>query len=162
MLDESSLGSLPTSVRASINTRRLGLDYGQLQKMFGPDQTRLLTVRAEIDSQAILALKEQLAIKMACDKLNLPERLWPKHVRASCHRGTKSGRPVLGLRCYPEYYGASKLLPYHGMPLIEPDSRAKPRLVVQPEISLRGRADLTRVLNEDGDPVLYVDRAFAG
>jgi pyoverdine/dityrosine biosynthesis protein Dit1 len=161
MLDSDSLSSLPTSVRSSINTRRMGLSYKQMQQLFGPDQTRFLPLRADIDNQTMLALREQLAIKMACDQLNLPERLWPNYIRASCHRGVKSGRAVLGLRCYPEYYGSSKLLPYHGMPLVEPDSRGRVRLIVQPEISLRGREDLIRVVNADQDPVLYVHRAVA-
>jgi hypothetical protein len=98
---------------------------------------------------------------MACDELNVVERLWPNHVRATCHRGIKQGRNVLGLRCYPEYYGASKLLPYHGMPLIRSDKKLRPQLVVEPEVSLRCREDLFRVMSAEGEPVLYVERSLS-
>jgi hypothetical protein len=157
MLSASSLGSLPTSVRASINTRRMGFDFDALRGLFGPNQTRFVPVRAEIDAQAILALRDQLAIKMACDQLDLAQRLWPNHVRATCHRGMKQGRSVLGLRCYPEYYAASRLLPYHGMPLIHRGKNGSPKLVIEPEVSLRSREDLLRILNDRQEPVLYVD-----
>lgn len=160
MLTTDLLGSLPTSVRASINTRRMGFDFDALRGLFGPDQTRFLPIRAEIDMQAIFALRDQLAIKMACDHLNLPERLWPNHIRATCHRGIKQGRNVLGLRCYPEYYASSHLLPYHGMPLIMLNKAGLPKMIIEPEISLRGRDDLTRILDERGDPVLYVVSAM--
>ena len=134
----------------------MGLKYQELQSLFGPDQTKFLPVRSSIDQMAMFALQEQLAIKMACDHLNVPRLVWRNHLRASCHRGLKSGVAVIGLRCYPEYYGFSKLLPYHGMPLIETDKKGVPRLVVEPEVSLRGRDDLVRITDESGDPVLYL------
>lgn len=149
------VGSLPTSVRASINTRRFGLAYSQLAELFGPRQIAFSRIRLEIDTLTLHALREQLAIKMACDELDLPGTIWPNALRASCHKGLKSGRAVIGLRMYPEYYGVSRLLPYHGMPLIEPDSRRRPRLLILPEICLRGDGALTRVVNSDSDPVLY-------
>jgi pyoverdine/dityrosine biosynthesis protein Dit1 len=156
MLDENSQTSLPTSVRASINSRRLGLDYPELLEVFGPRQVRFREIRREIDDMAVFGLREQLAIKLACDELNVPEKIWPEHIRASCHKGKKNGRAVLGLRCYPEYYRSSKLLPYHGMPLIQPDYRGRPRLTILPEIILRSRAELVRVVNELDEPVLYL------
>jgi hypothetical protein len=69
----------------------------------------------------------------------------------------KQGRSVLGLRCYPEYYAASRLLPYHGMPLIHRGKNGSPKLVIEPEVSLRSREDLLRILNDRQEPVLYVD-----
>jgi hypothetical protein len=154
-LKVESMGSLPTSVRTNANSVRFGLPYDQIRLLFGPRQVQFLPVRNEIDSQGLYALREQLAIKMACVDLDLPSRLWPNHVRATCHKGEKNNRPVLGLRPYPEYYGASRLLPYHGMPLIEPDKKLRSRLVVVPEVSLRGDDGLIRVLNKAGEPVLY-------
>lgn len=87
--------------------------------------------------------------------MDLPSRLWPNHVRATCHKGVKDGRNVLGLRPYPEYYVRSRLLPYQGMPLIEMSSKGKNRLVIAPEVSLRGDSRLVRVMNSEGEPVLY-------
>lgn len=158
-LDETARTSLPTSIRASLNSRRLGLDYGSLRNLFGPHQVEFEPVRRVLDVQAEQALREQLAIKLACDQLDLPDRLWPDNVRATCHRGPKHGRAVLGLRCYPEYYGRSKLLPYHGMPLIEVPGEGSPKLSILPEISLYGRDDLTRVVDARGEPVLYIGTA---
>ncbi len=155
---EATLGSLPTSVRTNVNTRRLGLSFEELKRLFGPRQVHFTAVRTELDQQARFALLEQLAVKMACVELDLPSRLWPEHIRATCHKGLKDGRAVLGLRCYPEYYACSRLLPYHGMPLIEPDSKGRPRLTIAPEISLRGNAELVRVVNDLQEPVLYLGR----
>lgn len=154
-LSVDGLGSLPTSVRTNINTRRYGFTYYDLFSLFGPRQVKFLPARAEIDQQAIFALREQLAIKMACVDLDLPGRLWPRHIRATCHKGTKDERHVLGLRPYPQYYAASKLLPYHGMPLIESSEGGAPRLLIVPEISLRGDPGLVRVIGENGDPLMY-------
>ena len=155
-LNQSSRSSLPTSIRASLNSRRLGLEFAEILELFGPRQVAFSSTRRTLDNLAELALREQLAIKLACDELNIPERIWPGNIRATCHRGQKHGRSVLGLRCYPEYYGRSKLLPYHGMPLVESDGGWGPKLTILPEISLRGRSDLTRVLNDRGEPVLYI------
>ena len=157
-----SLGSLPTSVRTNVNTRRLGLSFAQLKELFGPRQVMYTPERVELDQQARFALMEQLAIKMACVDLDLPGRLWPNHIRATCHRGLKNGTAVLGLRCYPEYYGSSRLLFYHGMPLLEPDSRGVSRLTIVPEVSLRGEGGLVRVLNGEAEPVLYCDASLVG
>lgn len=148
-------GSLPTSMRAMANTRRFGFSYEDLKDLFGPAQTRFPFVRCDIDSLTLHALREQLAIKLACVDLDMPERSWPGMVRATCHKGLKSGRAVLGLRPYPEYYAASRFLPYHGMPVLTQDVKGKPRLTVEPEIGLRGQKSLVRVLDVHGDPVLY-------
>jgi hypothetical protein len=153
---DDSFGSLPTSVRSNVNTRRLELTFEQMKNLFGPRQVKFAPLRAELDQQARFAVVDHLAIIMACRDIDLPERLWPgRQVRATCHRGTKNGRAVLGLRCYPESYGASRLLLYHGMPLMEPDKRGVPRLIIVPEISLRGNAGLVRVVNDAGEPVIY-------
>jgi hypothetical protein len=158
----AAMGSLPTSVRTNVNTRRLGLGYEELKALFGPRQVLFTPLRGELDQQARFALMEQLAVKMACTDLDVPGRVWPNHVRATCHKGLKEGRAVLGLRCYPEYYAFSRLLPYHGMPMIEPDRRGAPRLFIVPEISLRGERDLVRVLNCAGEPVLYSRKCPGG
>lgn len=154
-LSTAGMGSLPTSVRTNVNSVRLCLNYDQMRELFGPRQVHLLPLRADIDTLGIFALREQLAIKMACVDLELPARLWPNHIRATCHKGLKNNIHVLGLRPYPEYYGKSRLLPYHGMPLIERDKRLRARLIIAPEISLRGEASLLRIINRFGEPVLY-------
>jgi pyoverdine/dityrosine biosynthesis protein Dit1 len=143
------------SVRASINTERLGLTYADCRALFGPatgaGQAADHPLAREVDDMAQAALRDQLAVKLACVALDLPERLWPNHVRASCHKGMKDGVAVVGLRPYPEYYRRSNLLPYHGKPLLRRDGR----LVVQPEFALRGRSELLRVVNGAGDSLLY-------
>ena len=139
------------SIRASVNTERLGLTYEDCGALFGPGGVHPLAPRVEAMAQA--ALLDQIAVKLACVQLDLPERLWPGHIRASCHKGLKSGVAVVGLRVYPEYYKRSKLLPYHGKPLL----RADGRLVVEPEFLPRSRADLVRVENEHGQSLLYCE-----
>lgn len=147
------------SVRASVNTERFGLSFADQRALFGPEPDPSHPLAAEVERMAQSALRDQLAVKLSCVELNLPERLWPDHIRASCHKGLKSGVAVVGLRVYPEYYRRSQLLPYHGKPLVRADGRvvvrADGRVVVQPEFMLRWRAELTRVENEHGEAVLY-------
>lgn len=145
---------LLASTRATINTRQLGLTYDDLRAVFGPNPDLTHPAYVEIDWRARQALTEQLALKRAIYELKLADRLFPGHVRATCHKGRKEGRAILGLRAYPEYYGRSKLLPYHGASLITPNGESF-RLVVEPEIVLRGRADLVRVTDEDGRTWFY-------
>jgi pyoverdine/dityrosine biosynthesis protein Dit1 len=151
LIGQQDRGRLLRSIRASVNTERFGLSYEDCRALFGPEPDASHPLAADIERMAQAALREQLAVKLACVQLDLPERLWPGHIRASCHKGVKSGVAVVGLRVYPEYYRRSKLLPYHGKPLV----RADGRLVVQPEFELRGRGDLIRVVNEAGESLLY-------
>jgi hypothetical protein len=139
------------SVRASINTERLGLSYADQFALFGPQPDAAHPLAAEIDRMALAALRDQLAIKLACVEMNLPARLWPNHVRASCHKGLKAGVAVVGLRPYPQYYKRCRLLPYHGKPLLERDGE----MVVRPEIVLRANPALERIVNEAGESLLY-------
>jgi hypothetical protein len=156
LISNDAMASLLRSVRACVNTYRLGMEYQDLRAVLGPNPDPGNPYYSAIEQQAALALREQLAIKMACDAINVFDRLWPNNIRVSCHKGRKHGRAVIGLRPYPAYYGASKFLPYHGMPVIENDRRGDPRLTVWPEIVLRARPDLVRITNTTGEPYLYV------
>ena len=147
--------SLAASVKASLNTSRLGLGYQDQKEIFGPEQRPANAHYKMVEQMAEFGLREQIAIKMACDRLNVFEHIWPRHVRVSCHRGIKHGHAVIGLRPYPTYYSSSKLLPYHGVALIKKDLRGVAKLVVRPEFLLRGNPDLLRVENALGETYLY-------
>lgn len=154
LVDSETWQRLHRSTRAVINTRHLGFDYQTLKSVFGPspdpDDPRV----QRVDAMASEALKLQLVTKAAADRMGFLDRWRPDHVRASCHKGLKHGRAVLGLRPYSEYYGASKLLPYHGAALVT-EHKGRPRMVIQPEIVLRGRNDLTRVTDTEGRTWYY-------
>lgn len=142
------------STRAVINTRHLGMDYATLRAVFGKDPDPAHPMVRRVDAMAEEALKIQLAIKAAADDMRFLERWSPDHIRASCHKGLKHGRAVIGLRPYPEYYGASKLLPYHGAALVTGEGKRR-RMLILPEICLRGREDLVRVTDEAGATWYY-------
>jgi pyoverdine/dityrosine biosynthesis protein Dit1 len=155
LITAAKQSSLAASVKASLNTSRLGLSYRDQMELFGPAQRSDNPNFSIVEQMASLGLREQIAIKMACDQLNVFEPIWPRHVRVSCHRGIKHGRAVIGLRPYPTYYASSKLLTYHGIALISQDERGFAKLVVKPEVLLRGRSDLLRVENDFGETYLY-------
>jgi pyoverdine/dityrosine biosynthesis protein Dit1 len=158
VLDTVDRANLTASVRALVNTRRLGLSYEDHRAIFGPapDQTNPNWVDVEAMTQ--VAVREMVATRMACSELDVLGKTFPDMVRVSCHRGLKNQRAVIGLRVYPEYYRSSLFLPYHGIAVLWGGDC--PRLEVHPEIVLRGDPNLVRVLQPDGDVFCY--RAPAG
>lgn len=144
------------SVKASINTRKYEMSYRDHLELFSSLEDRHNAFYVIIENMTKLAFEEVLAIRLACGFLNVFERIWPDHVRATCHKGKKDGRAVIGLRPYPEYYGSSKLLPYHGAPLIHaPNNRI--RLDIVPEIVLRAKPELTRVVAPETEETYFYD-----
>ncbi|WP_186319319.1 L-tyrosine/L-tryptophan isonitrile synthase family protein [Streptomyces sp. SAJ15] len=155
LLPNTDLGTLRRSVRASVNTRRLQLSHKDHLQLFGPISMRNAAhpYHDLIETMTDIAFKELITIRLACGAIDIASRLWPQALRATCHKGPKNGRWPLGLKPYPEYYGTCKLLPYHGMPLIDKDEQGKPRLEIMPEVLLRGRDDLVRITSDGMDEV---------
>jgi len=147
------------SVRALVNTRRLGLPYEDHRALFGPAPDRSNPHWAEVEAMTESAVREMVATRMACSDLDVLGAAFPDMVRVSCHRGRKAGRAVIGLRVYPEYYRSSLFLPYHGIAVLWGDGPC-PGLELHPEVVLRGDPNLVRVLQPDGDVFCY--RAPAG
>lgn len=150
-----SLAGLFQSLRASLNNRGLGMTYRDYRETFGPSRNVLNKFHRLFDQKAAEALPRKLALRHATHQLesDLRAERFPDAVRATCHihRGE---RPVLGLRPYPDFQRNSKLLPYHGVPLVWRDG-ARLRLAVCAEVQLRGRRDLVRVVDEEGETYLY-------
>ncbi len=148
--------SLLKSIRANINTRPMGLDYSELKAVFGPVQDPSHPAWEEVTRMAQAALCEKLAIKEAAYATQAIDGLFPQALRCTVHKGLKQGRAVLGLRTYPEYYRSSRILPYHGVARLQSDGN-RWKATVLPEIMLRGRPELTRVLSRDGTTSFYVE-----
>jgi hypothetical protein len=148
--------TLRRSVRCSVNTRRFQLRHDEHRRLFGPLEWRDTThpFFQTIEQLTEIAFREVVTIRLACGQIDLASRVWPDALRATCHKGPKNGRWAIGLRPYPEYYGRCKLLPYHGMPLIQRNSKGKPTLEISPEVLLRCRNDLVRV-STDGREEVY-------
>lgn len=153
-LVRSECDGLFDSMRALVNTRRLGLTYEDHRDLFGPDADRGNRHFGEVDRMALEAVREFVAIRMACSELNVLDAAFPDMVRVSCHRGKKSGRAVIGLRVYPEYYRSSRFLPYHGIAVIRREA-GQTWMELHPEVVLRGDSRLTRVHWADGDVFCY-------
>lgn len=149
--------NLLKSIRANINTRPLGLSYAELKAVFGPDQDPSLPAWQEVTAMARRALHEKLAVKEAVYATRAAEMLFPNALRATVHKGLNHGRAVLGLRPYPEYYRSSRILPYHGVALLEPQAGSW-KATIHPEVALRGRLDLTRVVTPEGTTSFYLAR----
>lgn len=156
--DESVLSginvpSLLDSVEASINTRPLGMSYGEHLSIFSSQGVRSgdsSPLAKEVSQMATTAFREVVAIRKACGDVDICNRAWPDAVRVTCHKGAKNGTWHPGLRVYPEYYGSSKLLPYHGVALVRTDRQGRPKLEIHPEVLLRGCSDFVRVTQAGG------------
>ena len=142
------------SVKASFNTRKFRIAYDDLREIFSNSQNKSNKLYTTIERMAMIAFEEVICIRMACSEMNILERIWPHHIRVTCHKGLKNGRAIIGLRPYPEYYGSSKLLSYHGIPVITNSKRGL-KLDIQPEVMLRGRLDLVRVIDTNGQTYYY-------
>ena len=142
------------SVKASINTRKFDMEYDDMREIFSKSRNIENRHYRTIEQMSTIAFEELVCIRFACTELNVFERAWPDHVRVTCHKGKKYGLAVIGLRTYPEYYGRSKLLPYHGVPLITIEDRV--RMTIEPEVMLRGRSDLSRIHTREGDTFFYL------
>ncbi len=145
------------SVRASINTRRMGLSYAQHMALFGNGPANIPdSLLTEVENLTQVAFNDVVAIRKACSTLNIFETLFPNNIRVTCHKGLKNGIAVIGLRTYPEYYGSSKLLPYHGVPLLKSCSYGKKiKLEIHPEITMRGNKNLVRIVDDNNCTYYY-------
>lgn len=138
------------SMRATLNSRRMGFSYEQLAAIFCADSGISL---AYLDDSATLALAEYRALKAAAADTNWEKRHFPNAIRATIHA---KKIPVLGLRLYPEYKLGSRLLPYHGIAVLVPgDSDGAERMEIRHEITVIGNPSFTRVVDEKGLTQFY-------
>ncbi|MEM9108485.1 MAG: HAD-IA family hydrolase [Planctomycetota bacterium] len=158
LLPNTDIPTLRRSVRCSINTRRFQLSHKEHLSLFGPLDQRDInhSLLSTIDQMTEIALREVITIRLACGEIDIASRLWPDAIRASCHKGQKNGRWPIGLKTYPEYYGSCKLLPYHGMPIINTNSKGKLKMTIEPEVKLRSRNDLVRVMSSSDEVYFYI------
>lgn len=139
-----------TSMRDAIDTRKMDLSYKELMEMYGGTDTN---GAHEINRQIQVSLAEYRAIKSAARDIDWERRFFPKAIRATIH--TKA-LPVLGLRLYPEYKLASRLLPYHGVPILEPsDMNSGTRMRIAHEITVIGNPIFRRVVDQEGHTIFY-------
>ena len=169
VLPDTRISTLRNSVRCSVNTRRFQLTHEDYLVLFGPlyKRNKSHPFYNTIEAMTEIALKEVTTIRLTCGEIDIATRLWPNAIRASCHKGQKNGRWAMGLRTYPEYFGSCKILPYHGMPIISKTSKGEMKLEIEPEVMLRSREDLIRIMIEDTDEVYAyvteeIDREMIG
>jgi hypothetical protein len=163
MLPNTNIDTLRNSIRCSVNTRRFQLTHKDHLALFGPLDKRDKEHKFwnTIEAMTDIAFREVITIRLACSEIDIATRLWPHAIRASCHKGKKSGRWAIGLKTYPEYFGSCKILPYHGMPIIRKSGKGKPKLEIEPEVMLRSRSDLVRVTIGNTDEVYaYIAEEF--
>lgn len=138
------------SMRATLNSRRMGFSYEQLAALFCADSGISL---AHLDDSATTALAEYRALKAAAADTNWEKHHFPNAIRATIHA---KKIPVLGLRLYPEYKLGSRLLPYHGIAVMAPgDSDDAERMEIRHEITVIGNPSYTRVVDENGLTQFY-------
>ncbi|TFF23330.1 hypothetical protein E3C22_12980 [Jiella endophytica] len=141
------------SMAASINTAKRQLDYDALRQQFSGSGAGEAT--DELQRRARAGLAEYRALKAAAADLKWEEQFFPNSVRATIH--TK-GIPVLGLRLYPEYKLRSNLLPYHGIGVVRFGPKYQLHyMTVEPEMFVCGRSEFTRITDENGYTLHYLE-----
>lgn len=162
LLPHTDITTLRRSVRCSVNTRRFQLTHKDHMLLFGPPSAGAYShsLFATLEQMTDIALREVITVRLACGEIDIATRLWPQALRATCHKGPKNGRWPIGLKTYPEYYGSCKLLPYHGMPLISRNSKGRPKLTIEPEVLLRSRLDLVRVMSSGDEVYAYIEQGL--
>ena len=156
-ISKVSYGQWLASAMASINTRRMGLDYEEMRAIFGgASQISQGNDKAgKIYKMAQKGLAEYRSLKAAIADIQWNALCFPGAIRATIH--TK-GSPVLGLRIYPEYKYCSTLLPYHGIAVLTYSEKAgRYRMSIQPELLVLGRHNVVRVVNNEGVTWFYQD-----
>lgn len=138
------------SMRATLNSRRMGFSYEQLAALFCADSGISL---ANLDDSATLALAEYRALKAAAADTNWEKHHFPNTIRATIHA---KKIPVLGFRLYPEYKLGSRLLPYHGIAVVVSSDNGDAELMeIRHEITVIGNPSFTRVVDEKGLTQFY-------
>ena len=138
------------SMRNTLNTKRMNLEYRDMVRLFGPTAQHAPTM---LDEYAGLALAEYRALKAAAADTRWDEEDFPRAIRATIHA---KKIPVLGLRLYPEYKLGSRLLPYHGMAVLTPaDEAGRERMEIRHEITMIGNPAYTRVVDAQGLTQFY-------
>ncbi len=139
-----------SSMVASLDIGKLGLDFAELRATFAEQAG----MHAPLLARAEWALAEYRAGKLAATDLEWEERAFPGAIRATIH--TKP-IPVLGLRLFPEFKCSAKLLPYHGIGVVDRSSRTgEHRMGVRPEMFVHGRPDMRRIVDNRGVTSFYL------
>lgn len=138
------------SMRATLNSRRMGFSYPELVSLFSADGG---AEHRHLDDSATVALAEYRALKAAAADTRWDDTFFPLAIRATIHA---KKIPVLGLRLYPEYKLGSRLLPYHGVAVIGRDEDGlRKRMEIRHEITVIGNPCFTKVVGADGTTQFY-------
>jgi len=138
------------SMKATINSRRMSLEYPQMVSLFDAESSSAAT---DLDQIATIALAEYRALKAAAADMQWEDRYFPSAVRGTIHI---KKIPVLGLRLYPEYKITSRLLPYHGISVVVPSGEdGTERMEIRHEITVIGNPAYTRVVDAHGLTQFY-------
>ncbi|OOR84302.1 hypothetical protein B0180_04820 [Moraxella canis] len=85
-------------------------------------------------------------------QLSWEEKYFPNSIRATIHQKQQD---ILGLRIYPEYKKASKLLPYHGIAVLK-TLDGNDCMLIQPEINVASQIGVKRYINNYNFSDFYI------
>lgn len=152
-LSEKEYRQWLVSMRSTLNSRRMGFSYQELKMLFGASGK---AAPSPLDDIAAVALAEYRALKAAAADTRWENIHFPNAIRATIH---SKSIPVLGLRLYPEYKTASRLLPYHGIAVMrKEESNGREYMEIRQEITVVGNPGYTRVTGVDGVTQFYEAR----
>ncbi|WP_201585682.1 L-tyrosine/L-tryptophan isonitrile synthase family protein [Psychrobacter sp. HII-4] len=150
-LDNSEHKAWISAMAGTITTRDIIAPYEVIVKTFR-DSDFSSTFGREVLRRTEKAFIDYRALKYAMSQLAWEERYFPNSIRATIHQKKQD---VLGLRIYPEYKKASKLLPYHGIAVLE-KINDRYSMLIHPEINIASKNEVERYINNYNFSDFYI------
>jgi Pyoverdine/dityrosine biosynthesis protein len=153
---DSDRGAIFQSLHASLCLKHLPMTYDDYKAVFGPAPDPSNPFHPVTMEMAEEALARKMSIRAACRALEADVfgDHFPGALRGTIHRIHDPAQPVIGLRIFPDYYRACRLLPYHGCMVVF-RHHGRVRTAVHPEIRLRANPKLVRVTHRDYETYFY-------
>ncbi len=150
-LDNTEHRAWVSAMAGTITTRDIIAPYEDIVKTFR-DNDFSNTFGKEVLRRTERAFIDYRSLKYAMSQLLWEEKYFPNSIRATIHQKQQD---ILGLRIYPEYKKASKLLPYHGIAVLK-TSDGNDCMLIQPEINIASQIGVKRYINNYNFSDFYI------
>lgn len=147
-LDNTEHRAWVSAMAGTITTRDIIAPYEDIVKTFR-DNDFSNTFGKEVLRRTERAFIDYRSLKYAMSQLSWEEKYFPNSIRATIHQKQQD---ILGLRIYPEYKKASKLLPYHGIAVLK-TLDGNDCMLIQPEINIASQIGVKRYINNYKKPL---------
>lgn len=140
------------AMAATITTRDISAPYQDIVRTFR-DNDFTTPFGKRVVRRTEKAFIDYRSLKYAMSTLEWENEYFPDSIRATIHQ---KDQDVLGLRIYPQYKRLSRLLPYHGVAVLQNNDNKNPQMLIEPEINVISQERVTRYINNYGFSDVYV------